>query len=81
MAFHEWATRDLVKGDLSLLADLFRGRPIKTDFERLQRLLDRGFITDRDSVFRVTARGRAALLIRHITRHPGLQKATRLLRR
>ena len=81
MALHDWSTRDLVRGDLSLLSDLFRRRPIKADFERLQRLMDRGFVTYHNAIFRVTAHGCAALLIRHVTRHPTFKKATDLLRR
>lgn len=69
MALREWATKELNRGDLTSLAEIAGGRRGLADKERLQRLLDRGFIIEHEEGVRITASGRMALLVRKITKN------------
>jgi len=64
MLWHQWARRDLQRGDLSALVELTsEGRWGDPNPARLQRLSERGFIKKReDDKLEVTMKGRAALL-------------------
>ena len=64
LLWHQWARRDLQRGDLSaLLALTNNGRWDDPNPVRLQRLSKRGFIKTReDDKLQVTMKGRAALL-------------------
>lgn len=65
----EWATRKLRSGDLSALAAIASGSAGYDD-DRVDRLRQRGFVAAKDDGrVVVTARGRAALLIKRLTMH------------
>jgi hypothetical protein len=65
MFCHNWARKDLQRGDLSALLELTdNSRWNDPNSARVQRLRDRGFIAKRsDDKVRVTMRGRVALLL------------------
>ena len=64
MLWHQWARRDLQRGDLSALLELTsHGRWGDPNPTRLQRLGNRGFLKKcADDKLQVTMKGRAALL-------------------
>jgi hypothetical protein len=73
MFWHQWARRDLQRGDLSALLELTNdSRWDDPNPARLQRLSERGFIERcEDDKLRVTMKGRAALLFGRRWRAPG----------
>ena len=73
MLWHQWARRDLQRGDLSALLELTsHGRWGDPNPTRLQRLGNRGFLKKREEDrLQVTMKGRAALLFGRRWSAPG----------
>jgi hypothetical protein len=63
MFWHDWARKDLQRGDLNALRELKRGWGVPSP-PRLERLWDREFIEEFDGgKLRITMKGRVALLL------------------
>jgi hypothetical protein len=70
-------TRKLYRGDLRALSDAAHGRFSDINIDRIERLLDRDFLTKSFwGGFRVTVKGRWALLLRSTIAKDRAEKAT-----
>jgi hypothetical protein len=69
-AAKDWITRELRRGDLYSLVDVASGlRPDGLRRDQANRLMARGMVRSCGGNFRVTMKGRLALLIRQRVRH------------
>lgn len=69
MPLKRWATAKLRQGDLTALARIANKQPFGPDEGRVERLSQRGFVRRKSNDgLAATLKGRAALLIRNMTK-------------
>jgi oxalate decarboxylase/phosphoglucose isomerase-like protein (cupin superfamily) len=69
VGIRKWATKSLRPGDLAALAEITRGHWNPPEEQRVKRLNRRGFLKKEQNKLVTTLHGRAALLIRRLTKH------------
>lgn len=68
VSIRRWLTKNLRPGDLTALSDIARTHWDAPQAERVERLNRRGFVTKKADKPVVTLLGRAALLVRQVTK-------------
>jgi oxalate decarboxylase/phosphoglucose isomerase-like protein (cupin superfamily) len=69
VSLRKWATKSLRPGDLAALAEITRGHWNPPEEQRVGRLSRRGFLKKKQNRLVATLHGRAALLVRRLTKH------------
>lgn len=67
MGLKKWTTQGLLRGDLTLLAQIAEGGLAEAEEARLRRLRERGFVSNDSGKVRITLSGRTALVTRKVS--------------